>query len=47
MNHPSSEEIQLRAHQVTDGSLENARRILGLTIESQDVRVKTNTMLDE
>uniref|UniRef100_A0A7N5JNJ7 Synaptosome associated protein 23 n=1 Tax=Ailuropoda melanoleuca TaxID=9646 RepID=A0A7N5JNJ7_AILME len=33
MNHPSSEEIQLRAHQVMDGSLENSRRILGLTID--------------
>ncbi|CAD7680891.1 unnamed protein product [Nyctereutes procyonoides] len=33
----SLEEIQLRAHQ----------RILGLTIESQDIRVNTNTILNE
>ncbi|KAM9381120.1 synaptosomal-associated protein 23 isoform 2-T2 [Phaethornis superciliosus] len=43
----SAEEIQLRAHQVTDESLESTRRILGLAIESQDVGIKTITMLDE
>ncbi|XP_054828729.1 synaptosomal-associated protein 23 [Eublepharis macularius] len=43
----SSEEIQLRAHQVTDESLESTRRILGMAIESQDTGIKTITMLDE
>ncbi|XP_061467280.1 synaptosomal-associated protein 23 [Rhineura floridana] len=43
----SQEEIQLRAHQVTDESLESTRRILGLAIESQDTGIKTITMLDE
>ncbi|XP_009995349.1 PREDICTED: synaptosomal-associated protein 23 isoform X2 [Chaetura pelagica] len=43
----SPEEIQLRANQVTDESLESTRRILGLAIESQDVGIKTITMLDE
>uniref|UniRef100_A0A8C8YXL8 Synaptosome associated protein 23 n=1 Tax=Prolemur simus TaxID=1328070 RepID=A0A8C8YXL8_PROSS len=33
MDNLSSEEIQLRAHQVTDESLESTRRILGLAIE--------------
>uniref|UniRef100_A0A5F8HBQ8 t-SNARE coiled-coil homology domain-containing protein n=1 Tax=Monodelphis domestica TaxID=13616 RepID=A0A5F8HBQ8_MONDO len=42
-----TEEIQVRAHQVTDGSLESTRRILGLAIESQDAGIKTITMLDE
>ncbi|KAJ6667308.1 hypothetical protein lerEdw1_017286 [Lerista edwardsae] len=41
------EEIQLRAHQVTDESLESTRRILGLAVESQDAGIKTITMLDE
>ncbi|XP_039391488.1 synaptosomal-associated protein 23 [Mauremys reevesii] len=41
------EEIQLRAHQVTDESLESTRRILGLAVESQDAGIKTVTMLDE
>lgn len=40
MNHLSSEEIQLRAHQVTDESLENTRKTLVLTIEPQDAGVK-------
>uniref|UniRef100_A0A4W2EU02 t-SNARE coiled-coil homology domain-containing protein n=1 Tax=Bos indicus x Bos taurus TaxID=30522 RepID=A0A4W2EU02_BOBOX len=35
------------ANQVTDESLENTRRILGLAIESQDAGIKTITMLDE
>uniref|UniRef100_A0A8D0BU08 Synaptosomal-associated protein n=1 Tax=Salvator merianae TaxID=96440 RepID=A0A8D0BU08_SALMN len=43
----SHEEIQLRANQVTDESLESTRRILGLAIESQDAGIKTITMLDE
>ncbi|KAG8126118.1 hypothetical protein E2320_021430 [Naja naja] len=43
----SPEEIQLRAHQVTDESLESTRRILGMAIESQDAGIKTITMLDE
>uniref|UniRef100_A0A8C5ZYR7 Synaptosomal-associated protein n=1 Tax=Marmota marmota marmota TaxID=9994 RepID=A0A8C5ZYR7_MARMA len=47
MDNMSSEEIQLRAHQVTDESLESTRRILGLAIESQDAGIKTITMLDE
>uniref|UniRef100_A0A7N5KLX1 Synaptosome associated protein 23 n=1 Tax=Ailuropoda melanoleuca TaxID=9646 RepID=A0A7N5KLX1_AILME len=33
MDNLSSEEIQLRAHQVTDESLESTRRILGLALE--------------
>uniref|UniRef100_A0A5F8H0I3 Synaptosome associated protein 23 n=1 Tax=Monodelphis domestica TaxID=13616 RepID=A0A5F8H0I3_MONDO len=33
MDNLSAEEIQLRAHQVTDESLESTRRILGLAIE--------------
>ena len=47
MDNLSAEEIQLRANQVTDESLESTRRILGLDIESQDARIKTITMLDE
>ncbi|NP_001182767.1 synaptosomal-associated protein 23 isoform X2 [Oryctolagus cuniculus] len=47
MDNLTSEEIQLRAHQVTDESLESTRRILGLAIESQDAGIKTITMLDE
>lgn len=47
MDNLSAEEIQIRANQVTDESLENTRRILGLAIESQDAGIKTITMLDE
>ncbi|XP_040854018.1 synaptosomal-associated protein 23-like [Ochotona curzoniae] len=47
MDNLTSEEIQLKAHQVTDESLESTRRILGLAIESQDAGIKTITMLDE
>ncbi|XP_032637401.1 synaptosomal-associated protein 23 [Chelonoidis abingdonii] len=47
MAEPSPEEIQLRAHQVTDESLESTRRILGLAVESQDAGIKTIAMLDE
>lgn len=47
MDNLSPEEIQLRANQVTDESLESTRRILGLAIESQDAGIKTITMLDE
>nr|XP_004657187.2 synaptosomal-associated protein 23-like isoform X1 [Jaculus jaculus] len=41
------EENQLRAHQITDESLESTRRILGLAIESQDAGIKTITLLHE
>ncbi|KAG8561008.1 hypothetical protein GDO81_015214 [Engystomops pustulosus] len=41
------EEIQLRANQVTDESLESTRRMLTLVEQSQDAGVKTLTMLDE
>lgn len=47
MDNLSPAEIQLRANQVTDESLESTRRILGLAIESQDTGIKTITMLDE
>uniref|UniRef100_A0A4X1V3N2 Synaptosome associated protein 23 n=2 Tax=Sus scrofa TaxID=9823 RepID=A0A4X1V3N2_PIG len=47
MDNLSAEELQLRANQVTDESLESTRRILGLAIESQDAGIKTITMLDE
>ncbi|XP_003418727.1 synaptosomal-associated protein 23 [Loxodonta africana] len=47
MDNLSPEEIQLRAQQVTDESLESTRRILGLAIESQDAGVKTMGMLAE
>ncbi|XP_052502381.1 synaptosomal-associated protein 23 isoform X1 [Budorcas taxicolor] len=47
MDNLSAEEIQLKANQVTDESLESTRRILGLAIESQDAGIKTITMLDE
>lgn len=47
MDNLSSEEIQLKAFQVTDESPESTRRILGLAIESQDAGIKTITMLDE
>ncbi|XP_028351219.1 synaptosomal-associated protein 23 isoform X1 [Physeter macrocephalus] len=47
MDNLSAEEIQLRANQVTDESLESTRRILGFAIESQDAGIKTITTLDE
>ncbi|XP_075852951.1 synaptosomal-associated protein 23-like [Microcebus murinus] len=47
MDNLSSEEIQMKAHQVTDESLESTRRILGLAIQSQDAGIKTLTMLNE
>ncbi|XP_043930012.1 synaptosomal-associated protein 23 [Protopterus annectens] len=43
----TAEEIQTRANQVTDESLESTRRMLQMTEESRDVGVKTMTMLDE
>ncbi|XP_068110287.1 synaptosomal-associated protein 23 [Hyperolius riggenbachi] len=43
----SPEDIQLRANQVTDESLESTRRMLNMVEESQDAGVKTLTMLDE
>ncbi|KAM5234995.1 synaptosomal-associated protein 23 isoform 3-T3 [Ctenodactylus gundi] len=45
MDNLTSEEIQLKANQITDESLESTRRILGLAIE--DAGIKTITMLDE
>nr|XP_044995820.1 synaptosomal-associated protein 23-like [Jaculus jaculus] len=47
MDNLSPKEIQLRTHQITDESLENMRRLLGLGIESQDAGIKTTAMLDE
>ncbi|KAM6202079.1 synaptosomal-associated protein 23 [Rhynchocyon petersi] len=47
MDNLTAEEIQQRAHQVTDESLESTRRMLSLAIESQDTGIKTITMLDE
>lgn len=47
MDNLTSEDIQLRANQVTDESLESTRRILGLAVESQDAGIKTIAMLDE
>ena len=47
MDNLSAEEMQLRANQVTDESLESTRRILGLAIESQDAGIKTIAILDE
>lgn len=43
----TAEEIQERANQVTDESLESTRRMLQLTEESRDMGVKTMTMLDQ
>ncbi|XP_067833476.1 synaptosomal-associated protein 23-like [Heptranchias perlo] len=43
----STENIQDRANQVTDESLESTRRMLRLTEESRDAGGKTLTMLDE
>ncbi|EHB04190.1 Synaptosomal-associated protein 23 [Heterocephalus glaber] len=47
MDNLSHGDIQLRANQLTDESLESTRKILGLAIESQDAGIKTITMLDE
>ncbi|XP_005381401.1 PREDICTED: synaptosomal-associated protein 23 [Chinchilla lanigera] len=47
MDHLSPEDIQLRANQLTDESLESTRKILDLAIQSQDAGIKTITMLDE
>ena len=47
MDNLSSKEIQVRAHQITNESLESTRRILGLAIESWDTEIKTITTLDE
>uniref|UniRef100_A0A8C7BN70 Synaptosome associated protein 23 n=1 Tax=Neovison vison TaxID=452646 RepID=A0A8C7BN70_NEOVI len=41
MDNLSSEEIQLRAHQVTDESLESTRRILGLALETMTEKIKS------
>ncbi|KAM6180967.1 synaptosomal-associated protein 23 isoform 2-T2 [Erethizon dorsatum] len=45
MDNLSPEDIQLRANQLTDESLESTRKILDLVIE--DAGIKTITMLDE
>ncbi|KAM4690797.1 synaptosomal-associated protein 23 [Rhinophrynus dorsalis] len=47
MDNMTAEDIQLRANQVTDESLESTRRMLNLAVESQDAGIKTITMLDE
>ncbi|XP_053553786.1 synaptosomal-associated protein 23 [Bombina bombina] len=47
MDDMTAEDIQLRANQVTDESLESTRRMLNLAVESQDAGIKTITMLDE
>ncbi|XP_030070325.1 synaptosomal-associated protein 23 [Microcaecilia unicolor] len=47
MDDLSAEDIQLRANQVTDESLESTRRMLNMAVESQDAGIKTITMLDE
>ncbi|XP_063804001.1 synaptosomal-associated protein 23 isoform X2 [Pseudophryne corroboree] len=47
MEEMSVEDIQMKANQVTDESLESTRRMLNLVEESQDAGVKTLTMLDE
>lgn len=47
MDNLSAEEMQLRANQVTDESLESTRRILGLAIEAQDAGIKTIPTLVE
>eukprot|EP00079_Xenopus_tropicalis_P037857 XP_017951628.1 PREDICTED: synaptosomal-associated protein 23 isoform X1 [Xenopus tropicalis] len=47
MDDMTPEEIQLKANQVTDDSLESTRRMLNLALESQDTGIKTITMLDE
>lgn len=41
------EELQRRANQVTDESLESTRRMVQLVEESKDVGIKTVVMLDE
>uniref|UniRef100_A0A8C5VGS8 Synaptosome associated protein 23 n=1 Tax=Microcebus murinus TaxID=30608 RepID=A0A8C5VGS8_MICMU len=43
MDNLSSEEIQTRAHQITDESLESTRRILGLAIEYWHMTRKINS----
>uniref|UniRef100_A0A8C3VQJ4 Synaptosome associated protein 23 n=1 Tax=Catagonus wagneri TaxID=51154 RepID=A0A8C3VQJ4_9CETA len=43
MDNLSTEEIQLRANQVTDESLESTRRILGLAIEYWNMAGKGNS----
>lgn len=47
MDDLSVEDIQLRANQVTDESLESTRRMLNMAVESQDAGIKTITVLDE
>ncbi|KAM8920777.1 synaptosomal-associated protein 23 isoform 2-T2 [Pelodytes ibericus] len=47
MDDMTAEDIQLRANQVTDESLESTRRMKNLAVECQDTGIKTITMLDE
>ncbi|XP_053331366.1 synaptosomal-associated protein 23 isoform X2 [Spea bombifrons] len=47
MDDMTVEDIQLRANQVTDESLESTRRMRNLAVECQDTGIKTITMLDE
>ncbi|PNJ16043.1 SNAP23 isoform 20 [Pongo abelii] len=44
MDNLSSEEIQQRAHQITDESLESTRRILGLAVEYWNMTGKMNSL---
>ncbi|XP_043918899.1 synaptosomal-associated protein 25-like isoform X1 [Protopterus annectens] len=45
--HPQMNELQLRAEQVTDESLESTRRMLQLVEGSKDAAIRTLVMLDE
>ncbi|XP_004625076.1 synaptosomal-associated protein 23 [Octodon degus] len=47
MDHMSPEDIQLRANQLTDESLESTRKMLDLAVQSQDAGIQTITMLGE
>lgn len=47
MDNLSPEDIQLRANQLTDESLESTRKILDLAVQSQEAGIKTITLLDE
>ncbi|XP_029699404.1 synaptosomal-associated protein 25 [Takifugu rubripes] len=44
---PEQEELQRRANQVTDESLESTRRMMQLVEESKDAGIRTLVMLDE
>ncbi|XP_004644623.1 synaptosomal-associated protein 23-like isoform X1 [Octodon degus] len=47
MDHLSPEDIQLRANQLTDESLESTRKMLDLAVQSEDAGIQTITMLGE